>query len=473
MQWHERMHSLEFFNFYQSYKMNEIEITSSRIRLRLIKFSDVESIYNLHSLQETDQYNTLGIPKDVEETKSIIEPWIIENKFQEIRNYTFAIETKIDRNFIGLFGLKRSIKKYNSAEVWYLIHLNHWEKGYATESLKAVLNYGFETLKLHRISAGCAVENIGSIKVLEKAGMQKEGIGRGILPLKSGWSNNFQYSILETDTRENNKTFKENAQPYNCYQINAFTEDSFGGNPACVVPLKHWIPDTVLLDIAKENAVPETAFFVDRGDYIHLRWFTPDIEMDLCGHATLATAHCLKKHLNVNKEQIIFKTLSGDLIVSMQEGMYHLDLPSRMPVTAKLPDSIKNSLNIQPQEIYKARDYVLVFDTEKDIQSLKINRQIFDQINLNPGGVIVTSKGDTADFVSRFFTPQATILEDPVTGSAHCSLIPFWAKRLGKKELHAIQISERRGELFCQNKEDRVVISGKAKTYAVGTIWIN
>ena len=195
----------------------------------------------------------------------------------------------------------------------------------------------------------------------------------------------------------------------------------FSGNPACVIPLKEWLPDELLLKIAKENAVPETAFFVKKNNKIHLRWFTPEIEMDLCGHATLATAHCLKTILNYPKDRILFKTRSGDLTVLTKNDTYYLDLPSRMPIISKLPEVIRASLNIQPKEIYKSRDYLLIYDTEQDIVNIKIDKQIFDQINLDPGGVIVTSKGENCDFVSRFFTPQASILEDPVTGSAHCS----------------------------------------------------
>jgi len=256
------------------------------------------------------------------------------------------------------------------------------------------------------------------------------------------------------------------------YQIDAFTDKIFGGNPACVVPLNNWLPDEILLKITKENAVAETAFFVDKGDKIHLRWFTPEIEMDLCGHATLATAHCLISILNYPKDRIIFETLSGDLIVSIKNDLYSLDFPSRMPVACELPEIIKKSLNIQPKEILKARDYMLVYDSKQEIESIKIDKQFFDQINLDPGGVIVTAKGENCDFVSRFFTPQASILEDPVTGSAHCSLIPFWSLRLGKEKLNAIQISDRVGELQCLNKKDRVIISGKAKTYSIGNLWI-
>jgi len=256
------------------------------------------------------------------------------------------------------------------------------------------------------------------------------------------------------------------------YQIDAFTDKIFGGNPACVVPLNDWLPDAILLKITQENAVAETAFFIDKGDKIHLRWFTPEIEMDLCGHATLATAHCLKTILNYPKDTMVFETLSGDLTVSVKNDLYSLDFPSRMPIVSSLPENIQRSLNIQPKEVYKSRDYVLVYDKEEDIKNIKINRALFDQINLDPGGVIVTAKGENCDFVSRFFTPQASILEDPVTGSAHCSLIPFWSLRLQKNELTAIQVSERVGILFCQSKKDRVIISGKAKTYSIGQFWI-
>jgi PhzF family phenazine biosynthesis protein len=256
------------------------------------------------------------------------------------------------------------------------------------------------------------------------------------------------------------------------YQIDAFTDKVFGGNPACVVPLESWLSDELLLKITQENAVAETAFFVHKEDKIHLRWFTPEIEMDLCGHATLATAHCLKTLLNYQKNQIVFETLSGDLTVLVENDWYHLDFPSRMPVESSLPEIISKSLNIQPKEVLKSRDYVLVYETEEDIKNITINRQFFDQINLDPGGVVVTAKGEKCDFVSRYFTPQSTILEDPVTGSAHCSLIPFWANRLKKNELSAMQLSERIGKLKCINKEKRVIISGQARTYSIGNLWI-
>ena len=255
------------------------------------------------------------------------------------------------------------------------------------------------------------------------------------------------------------------------YQADAFTSTIFGGNPACVVPLAEWLPDELLLKIAKENAVAETAFFIDNGATISLRWFTPEIEMDLCGHATLATAHCLKTILGYTKNEFVFTSLSGNLTVSADKDVYTLDFPAREPVAAPLPGFIKQSLNIQPAEVWKSRDYVLVYNNQADIMNIHIDRDSFDQVNLDPGGVVVTAKGNDVDFVSRFFTPQASILEDPVTGSAHCSLIPYWAKKLGKNEMTALQLSERVGKLGCVYKGNRVLISGQAKTYLIGSIW--
>ena len=256
------------------------------------------------------------------------------------------------------------------------------------------------------------------------------------------------------------------------YQIDAFTETIFGGNPACVVPLENWLSDEILLKISSENAVAETAFYVIYKDKVHLRWFTPEIEMDLCGHATLATAHVLISILNYPKNEIIFETLSGNLIVTFANDLYTLDFPSRKPLSCKLPEIISESLSIQPIETLKSRDYVLVFEKESDIKNINIERQTFDKINLETGGVILTAKGENSDFVSRFFTPQASIFEDPVTGSAHCSLIPYWSEKLNKIKLSAIQLSERKGFLSCEQKGDRVLISGKAKTYLIGSIFI-
>lgn len=255
------------------------------------------------------------------------------------------------------------------------------------------------------------------------------------------------------------------------YQIDAFTDEIFAGNPACVVPLSQWLPDELLLKIARENAVAETAFFVDKGFNIHLRWFTPEMEMDLCGHATLATAHALKQIRNYPKKKIIFETLSGELEVRIKDSRYILNFPARKPEPAGLPDLLKMAINKMPDAVLKARDYVLVYSSEEDIRNIEINRRFFDQLELGTGGVIFTAKGRECDFVSRFFTPRASVFEDPVTGSAHCSLIPYWSKITGKQNMTAKQLSERGGTLFCENKGERVLIGGNAKVYSIGKLW--
>jgi PhzF family phenazine biosynthesis protein len=258
----------------------------------------------------------------------------------------------------------------------------------------------------------------------------------------------------------------------NLYQVDAFTDHVFGGNPACVIPLEKWLPDEQLLLLARENAVAETAFFISQGDRFSLRWFTPEIEMDLCGHATLASAHVIKIFLGHQQDRILFDSASGPLEVSFKDGLYVLDFPSRKPVETALPDIISRALDRQPLAVLKARDYVLVYGTEEDIQHIRVDRQVFDQINLDPGGIVITAPGSISDFVSRFFTPQASIMEDPVTGSAHCSLIPYWSERLQKKELTARQLSERIGTLHCTDNGERVLIAGNARTYSAGKCWI-
>lgn len=257
------------------------------------------------------------------------------------------------------------------------------------------------------------------------------------------------------------------------YQIDAFTSQIFSGNPACVVPLEKWLSDDLLLKIAKENAVAETAFFVNKGPKIHLRWFTPETEMDLCGHATLAAAHALKAILKHPGEKITFETLSGDLEVAVEDSLYTLNFPSRNPVATSLPSELGKSINIQPKEVMKARDFVLVFSSEEEVKNIKIDRIHFDKLQLGTGGVIFTAKGTDSDFVSRFFTPGASVFEDPVTGSAHCSLIPYWSQKLGKNKMKAKQISERGGTLLCEDLEDRVLISGNARTYSEGFFYLD
>ncbi|WP_430427327.1 GNAT family N-acetyltransferase [Maribacter litoralis] len=181
--------------------MEKLVIQTQRLTLRPITLNDLDEIHRLHILPETDEFNALGIPKDLDETQSVITPWVTANNQIEVSNYTFAILHQKTGGFMGLFGLRLGAQKYKRAEIWYKFHKDEWGNGYATEAVKAVLNYGFNTLKFHRIEAGCAVDNIGSAKVLEKSGMIKEGVKRQILPLKTGWSDSFEYAILESDKR--------------------------------------------------------------------------------------------------------------------------------------------------------------------------------------------------------------------------------------------------------------------------------
>jgi phenazine biosynthesis protein PhzF family len=259
----------------------------------------------------------------------------------------------------------------------------------------------------------------------------------------------------------------------NIYKVFAFTGDRAGGNAACIVELDNWLPDGEMLRIAQENGVAETAFFVKAGNgsdgrYL-LRWFTPDVEMDLCGHATLACAYTISQVLKYPGNPVRFDTASGPVSVAVGgDGLLTLDFPSRAPVPAQLPSNIFDSLSIKPREVLKARDYVLLYDSPQQILDIALDRDLFDKYNIDPGGVVITAAAgeDTdfgCDFVSRFFTPQATILEDPVTGSAHCSLVPFWSVRLGKKALKARQLSESGGVLYCRDEGPRVSISGYAK----------
>ena len=260
-----------------------------------------------------------------------------------------------------------------------------------------------------------------------------------------------------------------------CYRIHAFTLDPFGGNPACVIPMTRWPDDAWMLKMAQEMAVAETAFIVPTPDdpeaEFHLRWFTPDIEMDLCGHATLASAHTVLHHITPNAEAVRFNSASGILTVrKTDDGRLEMDLPSRPPEPAKLPEPIANALNHAPTAVLKARDYVLVYPDQATVDAITIDRAEFDQIHLGHGGVIVTAPGDDVDFVSRFFTPQATILEDPVTGSAHCSLVPYWNTQTGQTAFWAEQRSARRGQLHCTLDGDRVRVRGHALTFSVATL---
>jgi len=253
------------------------------------------------------------------------------------------------------------------------------------------------------------------------------------------------------------------------YQVDAFTGNLFGGNPAAVVPLGRWPEDRILQSIAAENNLSETAFFIVKGNSFELRWFTPTVEVDLCGHATLATAHVLFEHLQYKKETIEFHTrYRGLLKATKKEGLIALDFPSSPPSVRDCPEVLIRALGKEPAEVLESRDLMAVFSTEEEILDLRPAFQLLRE--LPHLGVIVTAPGRNADFVSRFFAPNAGIDEDPVTGSAHTTLIPYWSERLNRKKLFARQISSRIGELHCENLGDRVSLAGQAKTYLKGEI---
>lgn len=254
------------------------------------------------------------------------------------------------------------------------------------------------------------------------------------------------------------------------YQIDAFASRVFGGNPAAVVPLESWLPDDVMQAIAAENNLAETAFFVPEGEDYALRWFTPTVEVDLCGHATLASAHLIFSKITPDREQVRFTTRSGPLTVTRQGDMLALELPSRPPEPCPMPPGLEAALGKAPKTVSAARDYLLVYDSESDIRGLKPDMARIAA--LDRFAVIATAPGSDCDFVSRFFAPAQGVPEDPVTGSAHCSLIPYWSKRLGKSRLSARQLSPRGGELMCEDRGARIVVAGKSVLYLEGAIFV-
>lgn len=256
------------------------------------------------------------------------------------------------------------------------------------------------------------------------------------------------------------------------YQADAFTDKLFGGNPAAICPLDEWLPDEIMQKIAIENNLAETAFFVKNKTGYKLRWFTPEYEIDLCGHATLASAHILFTELGYKQDAIHFETVkAGVLLVKKDGDKYTMDFPSRPAIHIELPIGLAEALSEKkPLEVLRSRDYLLVYESENDIRD--ISPDFFALSKMDTVGVIVTAPGKETDFVSRFFAPGAGIPEDPVTGSAHCNLIPYWAEKLGKNKLHAYQLSSRKGELWCELKGDRVLISGNAVTYLKGEIFV-
>jgi PhzF family phenazine biosynthesis protein len=254
------------------------------------------------------------------------------------------------------------------------------------------------------------------------------------------------------------------------YQVDAFASRVFSGNPAAICPLEDWLDDATLQSIAQENNLSETAFFVPVEDDYHIRWFTPVAEVDLCGHATLASGFTVLDHLDPSRDKVIFNSRSGPLSVLRQDSLLTLDFPSRPPQTCDAPRELLDGLGREPLEVLCSEDYLVVFPSEDDIQELDPDMGMLKQLGLR--GVIVTSQGQEADFVSRFFAPSYGIDEDPVTGSAHCTLTPYWSERLGKSKLHAFQLSRRGGELFCEDAGDRIHISGRAVLYMEGWIYI-
>jgi PhzF family phenazine biosynthesis protein len=256
------------------------------------------------------------------------------------------------------------------------------------------------------------------------------------------------------------------------YQVDAFTSKLFGGNPAAVVPLEKWLDDVTLQNIAAENNLSETAFFVKEGNHYHIRWMTPVNEVPLCGHATLAAAFVIFNHIENNLQQIKFSSQSGELVVDREGDVLAMNFPSHKPVPVALSEEIKNCFDRIPLEVYNSRFYLMiVFDSEEYIRSYEPRVELIKKIQ--PHAVIITAKGNDVDFVSRMFAPNEGIDEDPVTGSAHSVLIPYWSEKLGKKNFRALQVSKRCGELYCEDLGERVKISGKAVLYATGSLFLN
>lgn len=256
------------------------------------------------------------------------------------------------------------------------------------------------------------------------------------------------------------------------YQVDAFTGSLFSGNPAAVCLLNDWLEDKKLQSIAAENNLAETAFVIQQDDFFEIRWFTPTLEVDLCGHATLAAAYVIFNCLNYKALEIVFQSpRSGILKVTQQNGILYLDFPTDSLESRTNFNQMKDCLGVLPVEIYKGKtDFIAIVDSEAVV--LSIIPDYTEIAGLNARGLIVTSKGTKVDFVSRFFAPQSGINEDPVTGSAHTSLIPLWSEKLGKNEMTAAQLSKRGGKLICIHKGERCMIGGQARLYMTGEIYI-
>jgi PhzF family phenazine biosynthesis protein len=253
------------------------------------------------------------------------------------------------------------------------------------------------------------------------------------------------------------------------YQVDAFSSRVFSGNPAAVCPLTSWLPDETLQAIASENNLSETAYFVPDGERYLLRWFTPSCEVDLCGHATLASAYVLFHELGAPGHLLRFETKSGELTVRRDPQRLVLNFPARPPHPVSAPTTLTAALGgPEPLQILAARDYLVRYRSEAQVRAIKPDMTALSKIDRF--AVIITAPGEQSDFVSRFFAPAKGVPEDPVTGSAHCTLVPYWAEQLGKSQLHARQVSARGGELFCTLREGRVEMAGEAALYLKGTI---
>ena len=257
------------------------------------------------------------------------------------------------------------------------------------------------------------------------------------------------------------------------YQVDAFTQKTFGGNPAAVCPLTEWLADETMLKIAAENNLSETAFFVKKDEHYEIRWFTPTIEIDLCGHATLAASHVIFNCLNLEEREIKFySSKSGNLSVEKQDDILVLDFPKYDLSEIEVADDLVAAVGKTPKQVWKTQGNMamLLFETEDDVKNLQPDMSALSRLKYHE--IIVTAKGTDSDFVSRLFAPRIGIPEDPVTGATHCSLIPYWAQRLGKEKLHARQLSKRGGELFCELAGERVKIGGNATLYLKGEIYV-
>ena len=254
------------------------------------------------------------------------------------------------------------------------------------------------------------------------------------------------------------------------YQVDAFSSEVFAGNPAAICPLQAWLPAATMQAIAMENNLAETAFFVKAGERYQLRWFTPETEIDLCGHATLASAYVIFRFLDAEPTRLVFDTQSGELVVTRRGSELSMDFPARPPAPVTPCAGLAEALGGAPRQFFASRDYMVVYDSEEEVRELKPDMSALCRIDRF--AVIVTAPGATpgVDFVSRFFAPASGVPEDPVTGSAHCTLIPYWAERLGRGKLIARQVSRRGGELLCEHRGGRVTIAGEAVLYLRGSI---